>query len=73
VPVNVAVEEPRAGVVCEEPNRDIITGIADAHDVADDRIFIIVRVITSTADYKEIMAMYVNWMLLKSGHAYPTW
>jgi len=38
MPVNVAVEEPRARVVREEPDRDIITGVADVHDVADDRV-----------------------------------
>jgi hypothetical protein len=69
----VAVEEPRAGVVSKEPDRDIITGVADAHDVADDRVIKVVRVTTSTADYEEIMTMYVNWVLLKRGHAHPMW
>jgi len=38
VPVNVAMEEPRARVVGVEPDRDIVAGIADAHDVADDGV-----------------------------------
>ena len=42
VPIDVAVEEPRARVVSEEPDRHIITRVADAHDVADDRIIKIV-------------------------------
>jgi hypothetical protein len=38
MPIYVAMEEPRARVVREEPDRDIISSIADAHDVADDRV-----------------------------------
>jgi hypothetical protein len=57
MPINVAVEEPRARVVSEESDRDIITRVADAHDVADDRIIKVVRRITSTPDYGESMAM----------------
>ena len=38
MPVNVAVEEPRARVVREESNRDIVPKVADAHDVADDGV-----------------------------------
>ena len=73
MPVNVAVEEPRARVVSIEPDRDIIAEVAHAHDITDDRVIIVVRVITSTADNEEVMAMQVNWMLLKGGHAYPMW
>ena len=57
MPVDVAVEEPRARVVSEESDRNIITRVADAHDVADDRVVIVVRRITSTSDYGESMAM----------------
>jgi hypothetical protein len=64
VPVNVAVEEPRARVVREEPDRDIITGVADAHDVAEDRVLKVVRGVTSTAYNSERMSMQVNGMLL---------
>jgi hypothetical protein len=42
VPINVAVEEPRARVVREEPDRDIITGIADGYDIAEDRVLKVV-------------------------------
>jgi hypothetical protein len=68
VPINVAVEEPRARVVGEEPDRDIIASVADAHDVADDRVFEVVRRITSTADHGERMSMQVNRVLLQKGH-----
>ena len=42
VPVNVAVEEPRARVVREEPDRDIVTRLADAYDIADDGVLKVV-------------------------------
>ena len=57
MPVNVAVEEPRARVVSKEPDRDFIARVADAHDVADDRVIKVVRRITGTADHGERMAM----------------
>jgi hypothetical protein len=57
MPVDVAVEEPRARVVSKESDRDIITRVADAHDIADDRVIKVVRRITSTSDYGESMAM----------------
>jgi hypothetical protein len=63
VPVDVAVEEPRAGVVREEPDRDIITGVADAHDVAEDRIIVVVRSVTSAAYNSKGMSMQMNGML----------
>jgi hypothetical protein len=57
VPINVAVEEPRARVVGEEPDRDTIALNADTHDVADDRVVKVVRRIPSTADYGERMSV----------------
>ena len=63
VPVNVTVEEPRARVVREEPDSDIITSVADAHDVAEDRIIIVIRTVTSAAYNSEGMSMQVNGML----------
>jgi hypothetical protein len=57
VPINVAVKEPRARVVGEEPDRDTISNPADVHHVADDRVFKVVRRIASTPDYGERMAM----------------
>ena len=68
VPVNVAVEEPWARVICEEPNCNVIAGVAHAHDVADDWVNKVVRVISSTADYVERMSMEVNRMLLEKCH-----
>ena len=57
VPINVAVEEPGARVVSEEPDRDFIARVAHAHDVANDRIIKVVCRITSTADYGERVTM----------------
>ena len=63
MPINVAMEEPRARVVREESDRDIITGGANAHDVAEDRVHKVVRGITGTAYNSERMSMQVNGML----------
>ena len=65
VPVNVTVEEPRARVVREEPDRDIVASVADAYDVADNGIHKVVRRTASAADYGEGMSVKVNGMLLK--------
>ena len=68
MPIDVAMEEPRAGVIREEPNRDIIIGgVADAHDVAEDRIIIVVRGVSSAAYNGERMSMQVNGMLFGEG------
>jgi hypothetical protein len=64
VPVDVAMEEPRARVVREEPDCDIITEVADVHDVAEDGIVIVVRGVTTAAYNSERMSMQVNGMLL---------
>ena len=42
MPIDVAVEEPRARVVGEEADRDIVTNIADAHDVANNGVIKVV-------------------------------
>ena len=42
MPIDVAVEEPSARVVGEEADRDIITHMAHAHDVADNGVIKIV-------------------------------
>jgi hypothetical protein len=69
VPINVAVEEPRARVVREEPDRDIIAAgvVADGHDVAEDRVQKVVRGVASTAYNSKRMSMQVNGMLFGEG------
>jgi len=67
VPIDVAVEEPRPRVVREEPDRNIITGVADVHDIAEDRVLKVVRGVTSTSYDSERMSMQVNRMLFGEG------
>jgi hypothetical protein len=65
MPVYVAVEEPRTGVVSEEPDRDVITSAADADDIPNNGVLEVVGGITSTADHGERMPVYVNRVLSK--------
>jgi hypothetical protein len=59
----MAVEEPRARVVREEPDRDVIVVSADAHNIPDDGIDIVVGRVTSTADDMERMTVQVDRVL----------
>ena len=59
----MAVQEPRARVVSEESNRHIIPCISHAHDVADDRVNIVVSRISSAADHEEVVPVQVDWVL----------
>jgi hypothetical protein len=63
VPVNVAVEEPRAGIVGEEANRDVITSGTNTHDIPNNRVVKVVGRVTSAADHMEVVAMQMNRML----------
>jgi hypothetical protein len=42
VPINVAVEEPRARIVSEESDRDLIARAADAHDVTFNGVDVVI-------------------------------
>ncbi len=55
VEVDVAVEEPRAGVVRGEPDRDVVArgGYARRDDVAPDRVVVVVRRRACAADDRE--------------------
>ena len=56
VPVDVAVEEPRARVVGEESDgHEIRLAGADAHDIADDRVVEVVGVASGAPDHMEGM------------------
>jgi hypothetical protein len=61
----MAMEEPGTRVVGEEPNRDVITGVADAHNIPDDRIVKVVRGIAGAADDIEGVSVQVNWVLFR--------
>ena len=64
VPIDVAVQEPRARVVSEESDCDIIPGISHAHDIADDRVNIVESRISSAADHVEVVAVQMDRMLV---------
>jgi hypothetical protein len=60
----MTVEEPRAGVVGEESDRDIVAHVANAHDVTDDGVHKVVRRVSGTADYGKRMSVEVNGVLV---------
>jgi len=56
VPVDVAVEEPWTGVIGEESDgHEIRFAGPDAHDIADDRVFEVVRIASGAPDHMERM------------------
>jgi len=63
VPIDVAVQEPRSRVVSEESDRHIIPRISHAHDIAYDRVVIVVSRISSTANHMEVVPVQVDRML----------
>ena len=65
MPVNVAVEEPRAGIVGKETNRDIIPSVTNTHDISNNRVVKVVGGVTSAADHMEVVAMQMNRVLSK--------
>ena len=65
MPVDVAMKEPRPRVVSEESDCDIISRLADAHDVSDDRVFIVVGRAISAADDGERVPVQVDRVLQK--------
>jgi hypothetical protein len=65
VPVNVAVEEPRAGIVGDKTNCDIIPSEANTHDIPNNGVVEVVGRVTSAADHIEAVAMQMNRMLSK--------
>jgi hypothetical protein len=65
VPVNVAVEDPRARIVGEETNRDIIPSLTNTHHIPNNRVDKVVGRVTSAADHMEVVAMQMNRVLSK--------
>jgi hypothetical protein len=55
--VDVAVEEPRAGIVCAEADRDVVSRRANVNHVALRRVVIIVGRLASTTDDIEGVAV----------------
>ena len=65
VPVDVAVEEPRAGVIGEEANCDKIPGVTQIHNIPNNGVVEIVRRATGATDDVEVMPVQMNRMLLR--------
>jgi hypothetical protein len=63
VPINVAVEEPRARIVSDESDSDLIARLPDAHDVADNGVVKVISIAASTADDVEGVPVQVNGVL----------
>jgi len=64
VPVNMAVEEPRARVVRHEPDREFIGRVgAHVRNVADDGVIIVVGRGSSAADHMEVVSVQVDGVL----------
>ncbi len=61
----MAVEEPRAGIVGVEANRDIIPSVTNTHDVPNNRVVVVVGRVTGAADHIEAVPMQMNRMLSK--------
>jgi hypothetical protein len=64
VPIDVAMEDPRPRIVCEEPDRDFVPGVTSTYNISNDRVIKVVRRVTSTPNYMEVMPMQMDRMLL---------
>jgi hypothetical protein len=65
VPIDVAVEEPRAGVIGKEANCDNIAKYTHIHDIPDNGVVEIVRRAASATHDVEVVPVQMNRMLLK--------
>ena len=65
MPVDVAVEEPGPIVVGKEANRDIVPGIANIHDIPDNRVVVVVGFTTGAADHIKVVAVQMKRVLLQ--------
>lgn len=57
------MEEPWAGIVREESDRDIVARFTHAYDVADDGVLIVVSRLSSAADDVEGVPVQVDRVL----------
>jgi hypothetical protein len=69
VPVDVAVEEPRARVVRKEPNCDHIPSVTHTYDISDNRVVKVVGGVTSAADHMEAVPVQMDRVLLREATA----
>ena len=63
MPIDVAVEEPRAGIISEESDRDVIARVPDAHDIAFDGIVEVISAAAGAPDDVEGVSVQVNRVL----------
>jgi hypothetical protein len=63
MPINVAVEEPRARIVSFESDRDVIARVPDAHDIAFDGVVEVISGVAGAADDVEGVSVQVNRVL----------
>jgi hypothetical protein len=68
MPDYVAVEEPWTSIVRREPDRNVITLLSDAHNVADNGVDEVVGRLACATDHVEGMSMKVNRMLYADKH-----
>ena len=62
VPVDVAVEEPRAGVVGRETNRNVVSRRASADSVTLGRVDVVVAVVSGTAnDVEGVLLQHLQY------------
>ena len=64
MPVDVAMEEPRSRIVGEEPDCDVIPGVANTHDISDNRVDEVVGRVTSAAYHMKIVPVQMDRVLL---------
>jgi hypothetical protein len=65
VPINVAVEEPRARVIGKEANCDFIPSSTHTHDIPDNGVVKVVGRVPSAADHMEVVPVQMNRMLFR--------
>ena len=63
MPVDVAVEEPRAGVIGKETNCDDIPSVTHIHNIPNNGVVEIVRRATSATHDMEVVPVQMNRML----------
>ena len=57
------MEKPWTRVIGLEPNRNVISGVANAHNITDDRILEVVRRVAGTTNHVEGMPVQVDGVL----------
>ena len=60
MPIDVALEGPRARVISHEPNRNVIVSGADAYDAHDGVVKVVRRVAACAADDAEGMSVLIK-------------